>query len=85
MQSCLDLLREHVDLIGKLLMWEIGKTYKLGYTDIDRCIEGVQWYVDGIEGMLGDRKPLGLVSNIASWNYPFFGAAARGADAGAVR
>jgi acyl-CoA reductase-like NAD-dependent aldehyde dehydrogenase len=39
-------------------------------TDIDRCISGVEWYVEKIEGMLGDRKPVGLISNIASWNYP---------------
>ncbi|QDA62398.1 aldehyde dehydrogenase family protein [Hymenobacter jejuensis] len=69
-QDCLNLLRDHVELIGKLLIWEIGKTYKLGFTDIDRCIDGVQWYVDGIEDMLGKRTPIGLVSNIASWNYP---------------
>ncbi|WP_375417597.1 aldehyde dehydrogenase family protein [uncultured Hymenobacter sp.] len=69
-QDCLHQLREHADLIGKLLMWEIGKTYKAGFTDIDRAIEGVQWYVDNIEEMLGKRTPLGLVSNIASWNYP---------------
>ena len=70
-QDCLDQLRQQVDLVGKLLIWEIGKTYKLGFTDIDRAIEGVQWYVDNIEDMLGQRRPLGLVSNIASWNYPF--------------
>ncbi|GAB3300238.1 aldehyde dehydrogenase family protein [Hymenobacter humi] len=70
-QDCLNQLREHVELIGKLVMWEIGKTYKLGFTDIDRCIEGVQWYLDNIERMLAERTPLGLVSNIASWNYPF--------------
>ncbi|UYZ64714.1 aldehyde dehydrogenase family protein [Hymenobacter weizhouensis] len=69
-QDCLDQLRPQADLIGKLLIWEIGKTYKLGFTDIDRAIDGVQWYVDHIEGMLGQRQPLGLVSNIASWNYP---------------
>lgn len=69
-QDCLDQLRAQVELIGKLLMWEIGKTYKLGFTDIDRCIDGVQWYVDNIEEMLGRREPLGVVSNIASWNYP---------------
>jgi acyl-CoA reductase-like NAD-dependent aldehyde dehydrogenase len=69
-QDCLNQLRPHVELVGKLLMWEIGKTYKLGFTDIDRAIEGVQWYVDNIEEMIGSRKPLGLVSNIASWNYP---------------
>nr|GFC19302.1 hypothetical protein [Tanacetum cinerariifolium] len=69
-QACLDQLRPHIDLISKLLMWEIGKTYKLGFNDIDRCIEGVQWYVENIESLIGDRQPLGLVSNIASWNYP---------------
>ncbi|MBT2558764.1 aldehyde dehydrogenase family protein, partial [Hymenobacter sp. ISL-91] len=69
-QDCLSQLLPHVELVGKLLMWEIGKTYKLGFTDIDRAIDGVQWYVDNIEGMLGKRTPLGLVSNIASWNYP---------------
>ena len=69
-QDCLTQLRPHVELIGKLLMWEIGKTYDLGFTDIDRCVEGVQWYVDNIESLLGNRRPLGLVSNIASWNYP---------------
>ncbi|GAA4381421.1 aldehyde dehydrogenase family protein [Hymenobacter koreensis] len=69
-QDCLNQLRQHVELTGKLLIWEIGKTYKLGFTDIDRAIDGVQWYVDNIEPMLGTRKPLGLVSNIASWNYP---------------
>ena len=69
-QNYLHQLREQADLIGKLLMWEIGKTYQAGFTDIDRAIEGVQWYVHSIEGMLGTRKALGLVSNIASWNYP---------------
>lgn len=69
-QAALDLLRPQVELIGKLLMWEIGKTYKMGFTDIDRAVEGAQWYVDNIDSMLGTRTPLGLVSNIASWNYP---------------
>jgi acyl-CoA reductase-like NAD-dependent aldehyde dehydrogenase len=70
-QAALEALRPQIDLIGKLLIWEIGKTYKLGLTDIDRAIDGVQWYLEHIEAMLGVRKPLGLVSNIASWNYPF--------------
>ena len=68
--ECLDLLQTNVDLIAKLLMWEIGKTYKLAFTDIDRAIDGVKWYVENIEKMLENRTPLGLISNIASWNYP---------------
>lgn len=69
--DCVKALREHDDLIAKLLIWEIGKTYKNGFTDIDRCIAGVEWYLENIEKIIEKREPLGLVSNIASWNYPF--------------
>jgi acyl-CoA reductase-like NAD-dependent aldehyde dehydrogenase len=62
--------REHRELIALLLIWEIGKPYAQALTDIDRCISGVEWYVDEIEAMLAGRPPLGLISNIASWNYP---------------
>ena len=70
-QACISELVPLADLIGKLLMWEIGKTYALGFADIDRALDGAQWYVDNIEPMLEGRQPVGLVSNIASWNYPF--------------
>jgi acyl-CoA reductase-like NAD-dependent aldehyde dehydrogenase len=69
-QNALDLLRTNADLIAKLIIWEIGKTYKLAFTDIDRAIDGVQWYVEEIDQLIEDRTPIGLVSNIASWNYP---------------
>jgi acyl-CoA reductase-like NAD-dependent aldehyde dehydrogenase len=68
--SCLDGLREQRELIALLLIWEIGKPYAQALTDIDRCISGVEWYVKNIESMLGRRQPLGVISNIASWNYP---------------
>jgi len=67
---CLDGLREQRELIALLLIWEIGKPYAQALTDIDRCISGVEWYVENIEAMVGRRQPLGLISNIASWNYP---------------
>jgi acyl-CoA reductase-like NAD-dependent aldehyde dehydrogenase len=69
--DCLALLTQNTDLIAYLLMWEIGKTYQLAFTDVDRCIDGVKWYVENIETMMQNRTPLGLISNIASWNYPF--------------
>jgi acyl-CoA reductase-like NAD-dependent aldehyde dehydrogenase len=62
--------REHRELIALLLIWEIGKPYAQALTDIDRCISGVEWYVDEIEAMLARRPPVGLISNIAWWNYP---------------
>ena len=69
-KECLDGLRSHRELIALLLIWEIGKPHAQALTDIDRCIDGVEWYVENIEPMLSGRKPLGLISNIASWNYP---------------
>src|ERR1700730_15811747 len=68
--DCLAGLEKQKDLIALLLMWEIGKPYAQALTDIERCISGVDWYVANIENMLGNRAPLGLISNIASWNYP---------------
>jgi acyl-CoA reductase-like NAD-dependent aldehyde dehydrogenase len=69
-QGCLSLLRTHADLIGKLLIWEIGKTYKAGFTDIDWAIEGVYWYVDHTEGLLGSRTPLGLSATLRRGTTP---------------
>ncbi|MGH3367639.1 MAG: aldehyde dehydrogenase family protein [Nocardioidaceae bacterium] len=69
--AALDALDEHRDLLSLLLVWEIGKPWRLATTDVDRCIDGVRWYVEEIDRMLVGRAPLdGPVSNIASWNYP---------------
>ncbi|MFD9358397.1 aldehyde dehydrogenase family protein [Streptomyces sp. NPDC060031] len=69
--AALDALTEHRELLSLLLVWEIGKPWRLAQADVDRAIEGVRWYVENIETMLEGRTPLdGPVSNIASWNYP---------------
>jgi len=70
-KECLDGLREHRELIARLLIWEIGKPYAQACVDVDRCISGVEWYLEEIPGMLVGRSPIGLISNIASWNYPY--------------
>jgi acyl-CoA reductase-like NAD-dependent aldehyde dehydrogenase len=69
--ACLDGLRQHRDLLAHLLIWEIGKPYASACVDVDRAISGVEWYVNEIDGMLQGRSPIGLISNIASWNYPY--------------
>ena len=68
--DCLAQLREHQDLLASLLVWEIGKPYSSAITSVERCISGVEWYLEEIDEMLVGRTPLGVVSNIASWNYP---------------
>ncbi|WP_329108620.1 aldehyde dehydrogenase family protein [Micromonospora sp. NBC_01699] len=70
--EALDELTVHRDLLALLLVWEIGKPWRLACADVDRALDGVRWYVEQIDRMLADgREPLtGPVSNIASWNYP---------------
>ncbi len=70
-QKAVALLREHREIIALLLMWEIGKPWRLACADFDRCVDGVDWYLLQIERQMEGRNPLhGPVSNIASWNYP---------------
>jgi acyl-CoA reductase-like NAD-dependent aldehyde dehydrogenase len=72
--AALDEMDENRDLLALLLVWEIGKPWRLARADVDRCIDGVRWYLGEIGRQLevaGPRTPLpGPVSNIASWNYP---------------
>ncbi|MGZ3460135.1 MAG: aldehyde dehydrogenase family protein [Archangium sp.] len=68
--ACLAQLREHRELLALLLAWEIGKPVPQARVSVERCISGVEWYVAEIPSMLAGRRSLGLVSNIASWNYP---------------
>ncbi|MER5639898.1 aldehyde dehydrogenase family protein [Kitasatospora sp. NPDC002227] len=64
-------LSEHRDLLALLLVWEIGKPWRLARADVDRALDGVRWYLEHIDRQLDGRTPLpGPVSNIASWNYP---------------
>ncbi|WP_441245446.1 aldehyde dehydrogenase family protein [Kitasatospora sp. McL0602] len=64
-------LAEQRDLLALLLVWEIGKPWRLACADVDRALDGVRWYLDNIDRQLAGRGPLpGPVSNIASWNYP---------------
>jgi acyl-CoA reductase-like NAD-dependent aldehyde dehydrogenase len=70
-QDALDLLTEHRDLLAMLLVWEIGKPWRLACADVDRALDGVRWYAEEIDRQIDGRDPLaGPVSNIASWNYP---------------
>ncbi|MBJ7461884.1 MAG: aldehyde dehydrogenase family protein [Ilumatobacteraceae bacterium] len=64
-------LREQRDTIALFLVWEIGKPWSTACADVDRCIDGVEWYLTQIDRQMESRRPLdGPVSNIASWNYP---------------
>ncbi|MCU0656025.1 MAG: aldehyde dehydrogenase family protein [Polyangiaceae bacterium] len=69
--EAVDSIEASRDLLALLLVWEIGKPWRLACADVDRAIDGVRWYVGQIERQMIGRGPLpGPVSNIASWNYP---------------
>ena len=74
--NAVDLMAAQRDLLAMLLVWEIGKPWRLACADVDRGLDGVRWYIEEIDRLVdatGDaaRGPLpGPVSNIASWNYP---------------
>ncbi len=68
--KCLEDMKANQELLAYLLVWEIGKPFAQAMVSVERCISGVQWYIENIETMMDKRKPLGLISNIASWNYP---------------
>jgi acyl-CoA reductase-like NAD-dependent aldehyde dehydrogenase len=69
--KAVELLAGQRDLLALLLVWEIGKPWRLACADVDRALDGVRWYLGEIERQLEGRVPLpGPVSNIASWNYP---------------
>ncbi|MEI7655922.1 MAG: aldehyde dehydrogenase family protein, partial [Actinomycetes bacterium] len=57
-------LREGRDTIALLLAWEIGKPWRLACADVDRCIDGVDWYLTQIDRQLDGRRTLpGPISN----------------------
>jgi len=70
MAATVEDLARHRELLAFLLVWEIGKPHRQALTSVDRCIGGLEWYMEEIEGMLEGRQPLGVISNVASWNYP---------------
>jgi len=69
--AAVEAMQRERDLLALLLVWEIGKPWRLACADVDRALDGVRWYVEEAERQLAGRAPLpGPVSNIASWNYP---------------
>ena len=71
--AALDALTAHRDLLALLLVWEIGKPWRLACADVDRGPRRRALVRRG-DRPAARRRPRpaapGPVSNIASWNYP---------------
>jgi acyl-CoA reductase-like NAD-dependent aldehyde dehydrogenase len=69
--AALDELAAHRDTLALLLVWEIGKPWRLARADVDRALDGVRWYVEQIDRQLAGRDPLPeLDFEIASASWP---------------
>ena len=54
MTAAVDEMSQHRDLLAMLLVWEIGKPWRLACADVDRGLDGVRWYVEEIERQLAE-------------------------------
>ena len=50
--AAVDMMAAHRDLLALLLVWEIGKPWRLACADVDRGLDGVRWYVEEIDRQL---------------------------------
>ena len=57
--AAVDAMAHHRDLLALLLVWEIGKPWRLACADVDRALDGVRWYVEEIERQLAIGRPNG--------------------------
>ncbi len=55
--AAVDALADQRDLLALLLVWEIGKPWRLACADVDRALDGVRWYLDKIARQLGVDGP----------------------------
>jgi acyl-CoA reductase-like NAD-dependent aldehyde dehydrogenase len=70
-RAAVDEMRLHRETLAMLLVWEIGKPWRMACADVDRALGGADWYLAQIDRQIAGRAPLhGPISNIASWNYP---------------
>lgn len=81
-----DLLANHENTLAEILSMEMGKPIRQSLNEIRGTQSRVQWFIDNVEEALEDkvvsiketskemirREPLGVISNISAWNYPYF-------------
>lgn len=87
--SCVEkfitMMREQKDLVVKLIMWEIGKSYSDSVKEFDRTVEYIYATIDALKDLDRDssrftieqgivaqirRSPLGVVLCMGPFNYP---------------
>ncbi|MDB5250722.1 MAG: aldehyde dehydrogenase family protein [Segetibacter sp.] len=80
-----DLLGKNVEHLASILTAEVGKPLRQSRNEINGGIARIKWLTDNAEKYLADEtmtlqegleekivyEPLGIISNISAWNYPY--------------
>lgn len=85
MKNLASILRERKAALAELMTLEMGKPYKGGIAEAEKCAWVCEYYADHAEGFLKDQmiktdasksfvafEPIGLVLAIMPWNFPFW-------------
>src|SRR5690242_21781529 len=80
-----ELLEERKAEYGRLMTFEMGKTYKSAVEEAAKCATGCRYYAEHAESFLANElvdvegetgyvafQPLGVVLAIMPWNFPFW-------------
>ena len=85
MKKAAAILRERKDEFAKLMALEMGKPFKQGVAEAEKCALGCEYYADHAEAHLAPEmvkteaaksyvafEPLGVVLAVMPWNFPFW-------------
>ncbi len=85
MKKAAAILRERKEEFAKLMALEMGKPFKQGIAEAEKCALGCDYYADHAEGHLAPEmvkteasksyvafEPIGVVLAVMPWNFPFW-------------
>ena len=85
MKKAAAILRERKEEFAKLMALEMGKPFKQGIAEAEKCALGCDYYADHAEGHLAPEivqteasksyiafEPMGVVLAVMPWNFPFW-------------
>lgn len=79
------LLKENIEELARVLTSEVGKPLQQSRNEVNGARTRIQWLTENADQYLGDEwmtreenmsekisyEPLGVISNISAWNYPY--------------
>src|SRR5918995_3102296 len=85
MKKAAGILRERKDELARLMALEMGKPFKQGVAEAEKCALGCDYYAEHAEEHLAPEivkteasksyvafEPLGVVLAVMPWNFPFW-------------